>query len=110
MNFEQLIDETNDLVETYIHDDMEHVRADILGLDIRAGYSLWVNDDCIAVRTSNANMLDYYGGFEYVTETYTLGAYKFYSKESDRVQDCIWEWVVSKEQAEVTEVTTNQES
>lgn len=97
MNFENLIDYVNELAELYVNDNMEQLNASDLGLDIRAGYSLWVNHDCIAVRTHNAKALDYYGGFEYVNETYTLGEYKFYSAESDRVQDCIDEWTHQSE-------------
>lgn len=92
MNFDNMIDQVNDLVEDYIQDSMVEVSADKLGLDIRAGYSLFIDtdSDIIAVRASNVRMLDYYGGFEYVaTCRETVGDYVFFTGGSGRVQDCL---------------------
>ncbi len=93
MNFDNMIDQVNDLIEDYVQENMVKVSATKLGLDIRAGYSLFVdtNSDIIGVRASNVRMLDYYGGFEYV-EDYareTIGDYVFFTGASGRVQDCL---------------------
>ena len=93
MNFDNMIDQVNDLVEDYIQDSMVKVSADKLGLDIRAGYSLFVDTDAdiIGVRASDVRLLDYYGGFEYVESTCreSVGDYVFFTGGSDRVQDCL---------------------
>jgi hypothetical protein len=93
MNFDNMIDQVNDLVEDYIQNNMVEVSADKLGLDIRAGYRLLVDTDAdiIGVHVSNVRMLEYYGGFEYVDSTCreTIGDYVFFTGGSDRVQDCL---------------------
>lgn len=92
MNFDNMIDQVNDLVEDYVQK-LPSVSADKLGLDIRAGHRLLVDTDAdiIGVHTSNVRMLDYYGGFEYVDSTCreTVGDYVFFTGGSDRVQDCL---------------------
>ena len=92
MNFDDMIDRVNDLVEDYIQDNTVNVTADKLGLDIRAGYSLFIDTDSnvIGVRASNVRMLDYYGGFEYIDgrNREAIGDYVFFTCGSERVQDC----------------------
>lgn len=83
---DEIQDATYDLIK-----DMHQTSADKLGLDIRAGYKLWVNQDCIVVRKGGDGMLQYYGGFEYVEKTcrVELGDYVAYLNEDSRVEECI---------------------
>lgn len=85
-----MIDEVNDMVLRTVRENMEVTSADKLGLDIRAGYRLFVNEDFIAVE-GDGHLLDYYGGFEYVSKdcVTVIGDYKFYSADDDRVRDHI---------------------
>lgn len=81
-----------DAIETVVNRNMRElmteVRADALGLDIRAGHRLFVNEDCIAVSNNDRRTLDYYGGFEYVDSDYirVIGDYTFYFADDDRVR------------------------
>jgi hypothetical protein len=97
-----MIESVNTVVERNIQELMEPCTAKDLGLDPRAGYSLFVNEDFIAVSVGNSRSLDYYGGFEYVDSdsTFTVGDYKFYSTESDRVEECVMIYYAEKETAE----------
>lgn len=90
-NVWELSDEVSNLVDTFIFDRMKKVKAEDMGLDSRAGYSLYVNDDCIAVRKYNDRSLQYYGGFEYVESEHRqeIGDMVFYMVDSGRVADCI---------------------
>ena len=67
---------------------MKSVKPEELGLDSRAGYELFVSDNCIAVTKYNNRSLAYYGGFEYVDSSnrFELGNYVFYVDEDDRVR------------------------
>ena len=70
---------------------MEKVKANKLGLDIRAGYTLYIDEECIIVDKNDDRMLQYYGGFEYVDKEYRIeiGDYVIYSNCDDRVSDCL---------------------
>lgn len=85
-----MIDEVNDMVRRTVRETMEVTSADKMGLDRRAGYTLFVNEDFIAVE-GDGHMLDYYGGFEYVDKdcVTVMGDYKFYSADDERVRDHI---------------------
>jgi hypothetical protein len=86
-----MIDEVNDAVESFVRENFERVSADKLGLDIRAGYRLYVNEDCIAASGGDTRTLNYYGGFEYVDSEYvqTVGDYTFYMADDERVREHI---------------------
>lgn len=88
-----MVDEFNDVAERTVRETMEQCNASDLGLDIRAGYRLYVNEDCIAVE-GDGHLLDYYGGFEYVDKDYirVVGDWKFYFADDDRVRGCIEEY------------------
>jgi hypothetical protein len=70
------------------------VSADKLGLDIRAGHKLYIDeaDRAIYVENHNLRALDYYGGFEYITDCggrLELGQFtRFDGYESERVAEC----------------------
>ena len=91
------IEEINDKVERFVMNNFECVTADFCvtadkcGLDIRAVYSLYVNEEAIAVRFNELGTLNYYGGFEYVDKEFvnTIGDFTFFMADDDRVRDCI---------------------
>lgn len=85
-----MVDEMNDIAERTVREQMEPCRATDLGLDSRAGYALFVNEDCIAIEGSTGS-LEYYGGFEYVDRDYVrkVGDWTFYFSDDDRVRDHI---------------------
>jgi hypothetical protein len=70
------------------------VAADKLGLDIRAGGRLYIDEDerAIYVKQGDLRVLDYYGGFEYIDEgegrSTLAGFVRFDGYESDRVAEC----------------------
>ena len=83
-----LMNEINIKVDRLINDEFREVSPQELGLDPRAGYHLFINEEYIAVGNGNRRSLDYYGGFEYVDEEHVtvLGEYIFYSADCERIQ------------------------
>ena len=83
-----LMNEINTKVDRLINDEFREVAPQELGLDPRAGYHLFINEEFIAVGNGNRRSLDYYGGFEYVDEEHVtvLGEYIFYSADCERIQ------------------------
>ena len=81
-----MYNKAEELAEEALHG-AEEVRAERVGLDLRAAYRLWVGEDFIACRASEDRTLQYYGGFEYVEKEHRqeVGGYVFYSTESERV-------------------------
>ncbi len=81
------IDEVSDRMRRILND-MEYTTPDSMGLDRRAGYRLWINEDCIVVDKDNDRSLQYYGGFEYVDRDYRveMGDYVIYLSDDERVQ------------------------
>ena len=81
--------EINKKVEAIIDEEFREVTPKEVGLDPRAGYNLFINEDYIAVSKGNRRTLDYYGGFEYVDEEHVtvLGDMVFYSADDERVQN-----------------------
>ena len=96
-----LMNEINTKVDRLINDEFREVAPQELGLDPRAGYHLFINEEYIAVGNGNRRSLDYYGGFEYVDEEHVtvLGDMVFYSADDERVQDHLDEFFI-KEDAE----------
>ncbi len=87
-----MIDAINEVVERNIRNQFTQVPASDLGLDNRCGRVMVdVVDEVIAVPNHNIRMLDYYGGFEYITEgdgRITVGDYTFFTSDNERVNDC----------------------
>ena len=85
----ELMNEINAKVEQIIDEEFQLAKPTDLGLDSRAGYTLFINEEYIAVSESNRRSLDYYGGFEYVDKenVIVLGDYVFYSTDEERVQN-----------------------
>ena len=97
----ELLSEMNSKVEGLIDEEFREVTPKEIGLDSRAGYRFFINEDYIAVSRGNRRSLDYYGGFEYVDEEHVtvLGDMVFYSADDERVQDHLNEFFM-KEDAE----------
>jgi hypothetical protein len=89
----------NEMVEQLIDDEFRLVKPTEVGLDSRAAYEIFINEDNIAIRKSSRRSLDYYGGFEYVDEEHVtvLGDYVFYSADDERVQDHLDEFFLQEE-------------
>ena len=99
----QVVEQTNDIdsLKTAITDliseymeakEYQEVTPEDIGLDVRAGYQLYLQkDEGIIVQRHSVRMLEYYGGFEYISpeSKLELGDFVFYSSESSRVKDCI---------------------
>ncbi len=100
---DNLLDEVEQLSHKFV-DGMTRVKASRLGLDPRAGYCLYVNEDCIAANYNDARLLDYYGGFEYVEREFRVqcGSYIFYLREDSRVDDHITRYFNNLEQHLIT--------
>jgi hypothetical protein len=98
-NIDDLREEIESRVEEII-DFYQEVKPEELGLDNRAAYRLYVNENYIACRNSSRRTLDYYGGFEYVDadSVFTLGNFTFYSRDDSRVEDHL-ETYFTKEEA-----------
>ena len=82
------------MVDNYVRQSCKQTTAAQLGLDSRAGYTLYVNldDRVIVVSNRNVGTLEYYGGFEYVDKenVTTLAGYTFYrGDECERVTECL---------------------
>jgi len=80
--------EMDDKVFDYVRTNMTETHVDKLGLDIRAGGYVWVDEDTIAVSKTREGSLAYYGGFEYVDRAYRreFGDYVFYLGDDSRVR------------------------
>lgn len=87
MSVMDLIEHVNDLMNERLQE-MKYVQATDIGLDRRAAYRLWVDDDCIVVKKSEDHNLQYYGGFEYVIKDYRteVGDYVVYFADDERVR------------------------
>jgi len=102
MNNFDSINEMIDSVRNDMHDyvllsgKMKRVSSADLGLDARAAYSLFIEDDYIAVTNVGKGSLNYYGGFEYIDKDFVtvIGEFTFYSAEHERVRDCLDHYIM----------------
>ena len=96
----ELLSEMNSKVEGLIDEEFREVTPKEVGLDSRAGYRLFINEEYIAVSRGNRRSLDYYGGFEYVDEEHVtvLGDMVFYSSDDERVQGHLDEFFMQEEE------------
>lgn len=87
-----VIETASERVETILKTMKKACGEKECGLDERAG-TVWVDEECVVVRTGNRQRLEYCGGFEYVKCTpIGLGKYTVYFAHDDssgRVQDVI---------------------
>ena len=96
----ELLSEMNSKVEGLIDEEFREVTPKEIGLDSRAGYRFFINEDYIAVSRGNRRSLDYYGGFEYVDEEHitVLGDMVFYSSDDERVQGHLDEFFMQEKE------------
>lgn len=92
MYFEQVQNTISKTLDEYIQT-LKKVSAKDLGLDSRAGHSLYIdenNRDIIAVSKSFDSQLQYYGGFEYIdSDNRTeINNWIFYKSDNHRVEEC----------------------
>jgi len=89
----ELQDQINNLVEQYFEDsNAVRVSTEELGLDRRAGIVyISIEEGWIAAVGGNIRSLEYYGGFEYVSDEdkLSVGDTTFYSNDSNRVSDAL---------------------
>lgn len=93
-SLDDLVEEVNELVKSFLENGTENIRPEAFGLDRRAGHNLFLSadNDCIGVEGQHGrNSLNYYGGFEYVDaeDIKCFGDWTFYSANSQRVRDHI---------------------
>ena len=95
----ELLSEMNSKVVGLIDEEFREVTPKEIGLDSRAGYRFFINEDYIAVSRGNRRSLDYYGGFEYVDEEHitVLGNMVFYSSDDERVQGHLDEFFIQED-------------
>jgi hypothetical protein len=104
MDILTFVDDVNDQLRRIVNA-MEYVPADALGLDRRAGYRLFVNDDCIVTDKDGDRTLQYYGGFEYVDKDYRIemGDYVIYLGDDERVRGCIDSYYDTEKEVDIDE-------
>ena len=79
------------MVDQYFEDaSAQRVSAEAVGLDHRAGY-VFISTEEGWIASRNTRSLDYYGGFEYISEEHKVivGEITFYSSDHSRVADAI---------------------
>jgi hypothetical protein len=104
MDILTFVDHANDQLRRIVNA-MEYVPADALGLDRRAGYRLFVNEDCIVVSKDDDRTLQYYGGFEYVDKDYRIemGDYVIYLADDERVRGHIETYYEEEKEVDIDE-------
>lgn len=100
----ELVQDLDDQIRMTVRE-LPYVPAEELGLDRRAGYGLWVDEDAIIVLKNDDRVLQYYGGFEYVDKDARIecGDYVIYTNDDSRVADCLeqyYEGLASDAEAE----------
>ena len=90
MYFDELNEKVGIAVKNALVDAKETASENV-GLDERASKKMYIGEDFIAVKKINDRTLQYYGGFEYVSQDCRaeMGDYVFYYGDDSRVQDCI---------------------
>jgi hypothetical protein len=85
-----IVENAERAVREWLNENAEIVRADVFGLDPRAGH-VWVSESAIIVESYSQRSLEYYGGFEYVNKECRtqVGGLIIYYADDERVQDCI---------------------
>jgi hypothetical protein len=80
---------------------LPYVGPDILGLDRRSAYRVWIDVDAVIVRKKDDSTLRYYGGFEYVDRDSRIecGDYVIYTDDDSRVANCLDNYNDAIEQA-----------
>ena len=96
----ELQEQIEQVVDQYFEDaSAQRVSAESVGLDARAGY-VFISTEEGWIASRNTRSLDYYGGFEYISEEHkvTVGEITFYSNDHDRVADALEYYEALQEQ------------
>ena len=96
----ELPEKIEHMVDQYFEDsDAVRVSAEAVGLDPRAGY-LFISTEEGWIASRNTRSLDYYGGFEYISEEHKVivGEITFYSSDHSRVADALEYYEALQEQ------------
>ena len=90
MNLDTAINEVRMIADELISS-LRQVKPEELGLDPRAGYTMYATEGAVAVRTYDIRSLNYYGGFEYVDaeSIKVIGDYTFFMADDSRIQECL---------------------
>jgi hypothetical protein len=93
-----LVQDLDDQIRNTVRD-LPYVSTEDLGLDRRAAYRVWVDEDAIIVTKDQDRTLQYYGGFEYVLKDARIecGDYVIYTNDDGRVADCLEQYYQSQE-------------
>lgn len=96
-SFNDILTFANDQVELLLASNFTIIKPEDCGLDNRTAYKLWIGDDGIVIRKSDAHTANYYGGLEYVNkeDIDSVGDYILYTADSDRIAGHIDEWACS---------------
>jgi len=96
----ELQEQIEQMVDQYFEDSSAiRVSAEAVGLDARAGY-VFISTEEGWIASRNTRSLDYYGGFEYISEEHkvTVGEITFYSNDHSRVADALEYYEALQEQ------------
>jgi len=96
----ELQEQIEQVVDQYFEDaSAQRVSAESVGLDSRAGY-VFISTEEGWIASRNTRSLDYYGGFEYISEEHkvTVGEITFYSNDHSRVADALEYYEALQEQ------------
>jgi hypothetical protein len=96
----ELQEQIEQVVDQYFEDaSAQRVSAESVGLDARAGY-VFISTEEGWIASRNTRSLDYYGGFEYISEEHkvTVGEITFYSNDHSRVADALEYYEALQEQ------------
>ena len=107
----ELQEQIEQMVDQYFEDSgAQRVSAEAVGLDHRAGY-VFISTEEGWIASRNTRSLEYYGGFEYISEEHkvTVGEITFYSDDHSRVWDAIEYYHVWQEQERENEEQQRRE-
>ena len=96
----ELQEQIEQMVDQYFEDaSAQRVSAESVGLDVRAGY-VFISTEEGWIASRNTRSLDYYGGFEYISEEHKVivGEITFYSNDHNRVADALEYYEALQEQ------------
>ena len=87
----ELQEQIEQVVDQYFEDaGAQRVSAEAVGLDSRAGY-VFISTEEGWIASRNTRSLEYYGGFEYISEEHkvVVGEITFYSNDHSRVAEAL---------------------
>jgi hypothetical protein len=81
MDFYSLTQQVSEIANRYVSEEMTATTCQALGIDPRSTYTIYCNEDCVAIPLHSRRTFDYYAGGEYVdaSAVHAMGDYVFYS-------------------------------